>query len=228
MVKRPRRKFPSLIILLYFYEKGIGLCPLVLDEERLFKTSHYGFFYSITLSLTYTFFFFRVLIHRAQMIYPEETLILITANVLLICMQYVMVITSWMNFALRQKKIITIIKKFKKLGEIARKSGIQDDKWESDLRTLIIRVFLVNACYCTYFTCEHFFFTLIPNFNWTIWVPYSFPHIVIHNVLILFITALQVLKKTFHRLNIELRNLPLNVFKRKNISWQNSQSRYKK
>ena len=218
------RKCSSLLILIYYCEKTIGLCPIVLDNEGFFKTSHFGVFYSILLCLIYVFFFCRAIVDRAETYFPMETVLSVITNGLVVSLQFAMIIVSWIIFAFRQKKLISIMQNFEKTGQIARKLGIHDDSWES-MRTLFIRLIFINAFYCILFIFESVLCTCFPNFDWTIWVPHNFPHIVIHNVLVLFMTALQILKRRFHQLNVQLRNLPLISFQRRNNLQRISRSR---
>ncbi|XP_051176805.1 putative gustatory receptor 28b [Leptopilina boulardi] len=53
------------------------------------------------------------------------------------------------------------------------------------------------------------FYAIYTNFDWLLWTTYNLPQIVVHNLIVLFITILQIFQRKFCKLNKRLRHLPL-------------------
>lgn len=195
--------FSFLIKLVYFYEKTIGLCPFIIDENGFFIHSNLGTIYSLILCILYCVFYVRALIDRSVTIFPMETIIAAIVATFIDGMQFIIVIIAWLIFAFRQKRVLFIFENFKRTEKIARKIGIKNEG-QMIIKMLCIRISFVNIIFGGLFFSKIALSSISPIFKWMIWIPFEFPHIIIHNWFTLFITALDILELRFHKLNVNL------------------------
>ena len=199
------------LALLYFFEKSIGLCPLSLDDETIFKFSYFGIFYAIVLCILYSFNFFFAISNRVSVILTRESLISVITDSLTIIFQCATLIVSWLKFSFGQKKLQIIWQRIERTGEISRKLGIKDDRSEI-LKTLAYQALFVNIIFCGLYILHECINTIYYKLNLVIWAPQNFCHIVLHNMFIFFMTGLITLQRRFRYLNIKLRNFPMADF----------------
>ncbi|XP_043473983.1 putative gustatory receptor 28b [Leptopilina heterotoma] len=214
-ISTKKKNFSLLVKLVFCYEKLIGLCPVVLGKNGYLIISNTGAIYSLILCIVYSIFYARALINRSETVFPMETFIAATVATYVDGMQFIIVIIAWLIFAFRQRRIIFIFENFEKADRIARKLGIKDEN-QSNIKMLCTRIICVNIIFGGLFFSKIAFSSISPIFKWIIWVPFEFPHIVIHNLFTLFITALDILERQFHKLNSNLTKLTV-IFLRKHL-----------
>lgn len=214
-ISAKKKNFSLLVKLVFYYEKLIGLCPVEFGKNGHLIISNTGTIYSLILCILYTICYARALINRSETLFPMETFIAATVATYIDGMQFIIVIVTWLIFAFRQRRIIFIFENFGKADKIAGKLGIKDEN-QSNVKMLCSRIICVNIIFGGLFLSKIAFSSISPIFNWTIWVPFEFLHIVIHNLFTLFITALDILERQFHKLNNSLRKLTV-IFLRKHL-----------
>lgn len=203
------RKLSWKTSLLYNYGKVIGICPLLLNNDGSFKFSSSAIIYAFILSIIYFFTYLFALDYRLKNPFPTEPTVSLLVDGFVMTLQFLTTTSCWLTFAFRQKKIQTIIKAFKNTKQMAQKLGLEEDH-EEILRLIGYRLLIVNTYFSGLCFFDQFFYSKRPNYKIMIWAPFTAVQIVIHNVLFLFITALSVIVKRFHRLNIGLMNVALN------------------
>lgn len=193
---------------LYYYGKLIGLFPLVMEPNGSLKYSQAGIIYSILNCCIHIVAFFRLIIHRAHIKFPMETFISVIANSLSVTLNFSITLLSWIIFAFRQRELLIIINEFMRTNLIARQLGIHDNQWE--IVSIINRhLIIINISYIGILIFDNVIYSTFTDFDWMLWIPYNLPQIIVHNLIILFVTLLQVLQRKFHRLNKKLRYLSL-------------------
>ena len=197
--------------LLYYYGKLIGLFPLSLNKVKgKFRTSYLGNLYAILLCISYSVIFYQFFIIRLKNTSPIESIISAVWDRITHFYDFSVIIVSWLTFGLRQKKLKSIIDDIEKTNKIAQKLGIENDMREIVTSIGIQALFINILCY------GHSIFNLIilsmidiPLFHQTFWILNVLVRVVIHNMLFLFISALQIVEKRFRRLNHRLSYLKI-------------------
>ena len=195
----------------YYYVKIIGLCPFSIDRNGILKYSHSGVLYSTGLSFIYSIIFIQGMIERSEIVIPNQTIMYKISEELVVILQCTMVIVSWLVFAFRQRKLQKIVNDIKNTNDIAKELKMLND-YTRIIRIFVYYILFLNICFFTLFTLTMVLYNTFPNFNVTLWTLFNFPHIVFHNVLGIFVIAMQIMQWRFHRLNLQLRNLPVRNF----------------
>lgn len=196
-----RKTYQIKVYLLYYYEKILGLCPLKINQ-KLFSITNISILYTIILCTIYSLIFYQNIIYRFRMTYGIENFISAIWDRILQILQYILIIITWLNFGLRQKKIKSIVNNFNKTREIAENLGIRNDNFEI-IQIIINYTLIINFLY-------FFLFSVHLNLNITFSsdrekifaLLNSLFRIVYHNMFFLFISALHILYQRFRQLNI--------------------------
>ena len=195
-------------MLLYYYGKVTGTFPLVYNEGN-FSFSSSGIIYAFILSIGYFFLYLLAVNYRLTNPFPTEPTVSLLVDGFVVTLQFITTTSCWLTFACRQRKLQSIIEAFLNTKKIARKLGLADNP-EEIIKLIGHRLLIVNTYFSGLCFFDQFFYSNRPNYKMMIWAPFNAVHIVIYNVLFLFITALSVIVKRLDRLNIGLRNVAVN------------------
>ncbi|XP_043284307.1 uncharacterized protein [Venturia canescens] len=118
-----------------------------------------------------------------------------------------MVISSWLCITLRQRELKKILKMFENLCATLELIGISQSPNKLS-RRLMIHAVILNVVWIFLFCFDHAMLVNNKLFRYDIWMPFNFPRIVSHNVVIMFLNSLLIAKKFFHLLNKKIHTIP--------------------
>ena len=225
MLENLRKKEWSLtLIFLYYYGKIMGLCPLSLDHEQKFKSSYGSIIYATVISITYTFIFaWAMVIKYNKALDTDDTFVTALVDGFMHILQHGTTVLSWLIFAYRQRKLLTIIEDIQRTSKVGKKLNLFYDHKEI-VQTLAVRAIFVTIYFSVIFIVDQTIYSHFATYKLIIWVPYRLGNVVIHYTLFLFVTILQDIEKRFSRLNVAVRKLTLDYW-REEITIQNCRSR---
>ena len=164
----------------------------------------------------YSILFYWVIIERIKLTFPKETLISIMASGSVDVYHFCTVITSWLIYAFRQKQVQKIFYLIEKSDLNGQLLGIADN-CEKILTTLNIRTVFVVCFFFVLITMEQALRIRIALGNPFIWLLFKMVHIVIHIIVLIFVTNLELVRLKYYRINIWLRHLPALNYRRELI-----------
>ncbi|XP_043477309.1 uncharacterized protein LOC122508193 isoform X3 [Leptopilina heterotoma] len=210
-----KRKSLSLkFYFLYYFEKIFGLCPLNFNEKTYY-ISNTSVLYTILLCTVYSFFFYKNIIIRLNMIYGIENSVSAVWDRILQILQYIVIIVTWINFGFRQKKIKKIVKHFHRTSEIAENLGIRNDNTEI-CRIITNYTLIINFLYFSLFSLQLHLNIMFPSDREKFYSGInSFFRIIYHNMFFLFVSALHIIYRRFRQLNIHVKFFKLSKISRK-------------
>ena len=200
------KKIPLLVYLPYNFRKVIGLWSPLSYKDKNNSFSNFRLFYSIALSIMYSVLFYRIIIERLNITFPKETLTAIVADGLIDIFHFCMVLTSWLIFAFRQKKVLKIFDIIEKTELNGRVLGITDH-YEEMLKTLSNRTLFVICVFLGKLILQEPLAIRIGQGNLLTWFIFKMAHIVNHIVVLTFITNLEIVRLKFYHMNSRLRHL---------------------
>lgn len=190
----------------YIFWKILGLCPLAFVENDVIVYEKGGLFYTMLLTLSFIFFYYRVIEARIYLRQPHETSVIVTADFFGLSFQFFMIITSWLILAFRQNELRKFIETFKLIDVYLKIFGI--DQYRQDVvRKLKLSLIFVNSIWLFLFCCDHFFLYDNVALQFEVWIPFNVPRGISHNVVVMFANSLLTMKSIFHLLNQRISEL---------------------
>lgn len=194
----------TLIKIMYYYEKILGLCPFLLNDTSALKFSYIGTTYNILLTGIYTYCFILIMKLRFELYLPRETTSTVAMDALGIAFQYGTIIASWLTLIFRKKSLKQIFVAFARSESLANQLNIRLFRYDSKkVRSFGIRLLLINLFYIAIFSIDYFTLTLYNKFQEqaTAWGWFNLTKIVIYNVYFIYIQLTYVLQQNFKALN---------------------------
>lgn len=195
----------SILLVMYYYEKILGLCPFTLNNGNVFQPSKIGKTYSVILSILYAACCFATIFYRFNIRFPDENQLKVLIDIFGIIFKSSAVIALWLSPVFFQKKLQII---FDRLGFVSKN---EESLFERETNNAprhackkIKRYFImVNLLFYILVLAENFLrreykvFLSQANF----WIAYNVPHAVIYNALFVFIEVMAFLRKKFKNMN---------------------------
>lgn len=194
--------------ILYSYGKCLGLCPFTVDDIEIIKFSNYGFVYGIMVTMAYTWIFVNAVKLRVKTDLPGETPMALLANCSADIFRFVCMCITWLMFACRQKRILTIVESFVRIGVTASKLGIVEYKRYRFFRNLAIHLLLVNVTFLGYSVTDYAqLFLQVDAANPIYFALFHGVDVVCRNLVILFVDTVLLVRDRFACLNEATRDL---------------------
>ena len=211
-MKKKKSNFKQISLpcrVLYYWEKLLGINPLILSESNKINPSIFGIFYACLLITVYSYTFYTAMFERLTTLFPGETAVYVIVDFMEMCWRFFEMLSTWIISALYQNRIKLIVKSFMKVEKISRKLDIPDE-YEKVFTELSIQVTGYNLLFLSSLTFAMIMWNYFDGFNSRIWVSYAAPTLVPFNMILLFVWSLTHVKRKFCRLNEKLRDLMQN------------------
>lgn len=209
-LRRTSHPFP-VVRSLYFYWRVLGLCPFVpVEGGEMLRSTYIGFAHTTIMTLVYSIIYFRAVANRMNFVLGRETSMFVMSDITGESVEFLIVVTAWLGFALRQNELKRLLKASKNIHEISKGFGIGQDLG-GIVKTAKIHTLAVNFVWLVLFCCDHSLVAKNKVYDLAIWMPFNIPRVITHNVMIMFIDAMLVMNKFFRLLNERICDLSQDV-----------------
>lgn len=206
------------ILLLYW--KILGLCPFNIAEDGVIRFSYAGTIYGLILAVMYSYYYLLAITTQMTFVLPRKTPITVISNFSGLTVEYACLVLVWLYLGHRRGRLQRMLTRLKNINESFADHGMRTDDTKF-LRNVKIHTTILNIVWYLVCAIAYQLFLHFEPFKLSVWMPIMIPRGVNHNVVLIFVSALRLIKKRFSLLNERIGRLSHEEPRRINVLRKN-------
>lgn len=185
---------------MYYYLKILGLNPFQLNNSNLLKRSMFSTVYTTLLCFIYSIVFCDITKNGYKNALVHSSPMSIIADALGVTFNGVTIFSIWIITLLRVDKIKNIIQKFRKTNLSLNKLGICENI-ETSVGSLKKLCVIINILFYIHCIVNSYIMFSIGYDAYLGWLWYDLGLVILPNTILIFFTAMTLLKQRFKKIN---------------------------
>uniref|UniRef100_A0A0C9QC79 Gustatory receptor n=1 Tax=Fopius arisanus TaxID=64838 RepID=A0A0C9QC79_9HYME len=198
---------------IYYYFKILGVWSFKYSNERVLVRCYVATIYICTLCVIYVVLFILLMKFRMTHVLPCETPLVMIADALSIILEFLTILSIWINAAFSQDLLRVIINGFNDLSASLRALEIEtnNDTIVKKSNYLALLVNSVYFCLNTYNMLVFFDVTIVGLDRMVLWFIFNTFRVLPHTCTVYFICAVLNVKRHLSIVNDCVKKLPINM-----------------